>query len=224
MTGQRLPLLLQQKGQGRSLTFFDFLWGFLIGWEIIMVLLLVGIVLFLAIHLVPQKPDLKATLVAKLGKGGYGALHGVVALASVVLITIGYFGARGEVDLWYPPFWTRHLAATLMLIASVLLFAAPFSGNIKQVLTSPLSVALKIWAVAHLVANGSLADVVLFGFFLFFAVSYRISLKKRIAAGLVTVPARRWLHDVYAVVLGLAFYVIMVFWLHEWAFDVSPLF
>ncbi|PLW77359.1 NnrU family protein [Cohaesibacter celericrescens] len=189
-----------------------------------MFMLLVGIVLFLAIHLVPQKPDLKASLIAKLGTGGYRGLHGVVALVSVVLIVVGYFEARGEVDLWYPPYWTRHLAATLMLIASILVFAAPFSGKIKEKLTSPLSVALKIWAFSHLIANGTLADVILFGFFLLFAVSYRISLKKRIKAGLVSIPKGRWLYDAYAVVLGLAFYAVMVLWLHEWAFDVSPLF
>ena len=189
-----------------------------------MLMLLVGLALFLAIHLVPQTPSLKDQLVARLGPTGYRGLHGVVALGSVVLIVLGYFEARYDVILWYPPIWTRHLAATLMLIASILVFAAPFSGKIKQALTSPLAVSLKIWAVAHLIANGSLADLVLFGFFLFFAVSYRISLKRRIAAGLVTVPEGRWIHDVYAVVLGLAFYAVMILGLHEWAFDVSPLF
>jgi uncharacterized membrane protein len=68
-----------------------------------------------------------------------------------------------------------------------------------------------------------LGDIVVFGFFLAFAVSYRISLKKRIAAGLVSVPQGRWINDIYALVLGLAFYVVMVLWAHEWAFDVSPI-
>ena len=111
-----------------------------------------------------------------------------------------------------------------MLFASIFVFAAAFSGKIKQMLTSPLSVAIKIWALAHLLANGSLADVLLFGFFLLFAVSYRISLKRRIAAGLVSVPQGRAINDVYAVLLGLAFYAAMVLGVHEWAFDVSPLF
>ncbi|WP_319529077.1 NnrU family protein [uncultured Cohaesibacter sp.] len=188
-----------------------------------MLIMFVGFVLFLAIHLVPQSPKLKASLTDKLGLMGYRMLHGVVALISIVLIFKGYFEARNEIILWYPPIWTRHLAATLMLFASVIGFAGAFSGKLKQWLTSPFSVAIKIWALAHLLANGSLADVFLFVFFLLFAVSYRISLKKRIRAGLVTVPEGKVRDDVIAVVLGLVLYVVMVFWLHEWLFDVAPL-
>lgn len=185
--------------------------------------MIAGIILFFAIHLVPQRQALKESIVERIGVMGYRALHGVVALAAIALIFAGYFEARYDVILWYPPVWTRHLAATLMLFSSILLFAAPFKGKIKEKLTSPLSVAIKIWALAHLIANGTLADVILFGFFLFYAVTYRISLKKRIQAGLVVIPKGRWLHDVYAVVLGLAFYAVMVMGLHEWAFDVAPL-
>ena len=187
-----------------------------------MLALIFGLSLFLFIHLVPQKPALKEQLVKRVGMVGYRALHGLVALVAVVLIVVGYFESRYDVDLWYPPLWTRHLAATLMIFACILLFAAPFKGKIKEKLTSPLSVALKIWALAHLLANGTLSDTILFGFFLLYAVSYRISLKRRIAAGLVIVPQGRWLHDVYAIFLGLAFYVATVLWLHEWAFDVAP--
>lgn len=188
-----------------------------------MSMLLIGLVLFLAIHLVPQMPELKDQLASKMGLLGYRVLHGVVAFSSVILIVVGYFDARGEVDLWYPPVWTQHLAATLMLFASILVFAAPFAGKIKEKLTSPLAVSLKIWAFAHLAANGSLADVIVFGFFLGFAVSYRISLKKRIAAGLVSIRPGQWQYDVISVVVGLTFYATMLFGLHEWAFDVSPL-
>lgn len=184
--------------------------------------LVLGLVLFLAIHLVPQMPDLKKRLVGRMGSWGYRALHAMVALVSIFLIVTGYFDARGEVDVWYPPVWTRHIAATLMLIASILIFAAPFAGKIKEKLTSPLAVSLKTWAFAHLLANGGLADLILFGFFLFFAVSYRISLKKRIAAGLVSTPHGHWKYDVISVLLGLGFYLWMVLQLHEWAFDVPP--
>ncbi len=188
-----------------------------------MTLLLIGLVLFLAIHLVPQMPDLKEKLAGNMGLLGYRALHAVVALTSVVLIVVGYFDARGEVDVWYPPVWTQHLAATLMFFASILVLAAPFDGKIKEKLTSPLAVSLKIWAVAHLIANGSLADIVVFGFFLGFAVSYRISLKKRIAAGLTVIKPGQWKYDVISIVLGCLFFATMLFGLHEWAFDVSPI-
>ena len=189
-----------------------------------MLLLVVGLVLFFAIHVIPQMSAFKQKLEGQLGVTGYRIFHGVVALLAVILIVKGYFDSRYDVILWVPPIWTRHLALTLMLFASILLFSAPFYGKIKQKLTSPLSVAIKIWALAHLLANGSLSDVVMFGFFLFFAVTYRISLKKRIAAGLVSVPVGRALYDVYAVVLGLVFYGVMVMWLHQWAFDVSPIY
>lgn len=193
------------------------------GWN--MTFLIIGIILFLAIHLVPQFPDLKDRFVARIGMMGYRALHGVVALGSIILIVYGYFESRYDaIIIWDPPFWTRHLVATLMLIASILVFAAPFAGKIKEKLTSPLAVGLKLWALAHLIGNGTLGDIVVFGFFLAFAVSYRISLKKRIAAGLVTVPQGRWINDVYAIVLGVGFYLAMVFAVHEWAFGVSPIF
>lgn len=184
--------------------------------------LVLGLVLFLAIHLVPQMPDLKGRLADRMGQWGYRSLHAVVALASIILIVTGYFDARGEVDVWYPPVWTRHIAATLMLIASILVFAAPFAGKIKEKLTSPLAVALKTWAFAHLLANGTLADIVLFGFFLLFAVSYRISIKKRIAAGLISTPRGNWKYDIVSILLGVGFYLWMVLQLHEWAFDVPP--
>ena len=189
-----------------------------------MILLLVGLVLFLGIHLIPQMPSFKAQLEDRLGVTGYRGLHGVVALTAVVLVVLGYASTRGEMILWYPPVWTRHLAATLMLFASILVFSAPFSGKIKQMLISPLSVALMIWAVAHLLANGGLADCILFGFVLFFAISYRISIKRRIAAGLVQVGEGRWVYDGFAFLLGLGFYAAMILGVHEWAFGVSPLF
>ena len=189
-----------------------------------MVLLLVGIVLFLVIHLVPQKAELKDGLTLRFGEMGYRIFHGVIALVAVGLIYIGYFDAKGTLILWYPPIWTKHLAATLMLIASILAFSGAFSGKIKQKLTSPFSIAIKTWAFAHLLANGSLSDLILFGFFLFFGVSYRISLKRRIAAGRVTIPEGRVSQDIWAILLGLVFYAAMIFGLHEWLFGVSPLF
>ncbi|SNY93873.1 Uncharacterized membrane protein [Cohaesibacter sp. ES.047] len=188
-----------------------------------MLFMILGFVLFLAIHLIPQSPETKEKLTSRLGLMGYRMLHGVVALVSIALILKGYFDSRNEIMLWYPPIWTRHLAATLMLFACIIGFAAPFAGKLKQWLTSPFSVAIKIWALAHLIANGSVADVMLFVFFLLFAVSYRISLKRRIRAGLVVIPQGQVKYDILAVVLGLVFYVAMVFWLHEWLFDVAPL-
>jgi uncharacterized membrane protein len=187
-------------------------------------MLCVGLALFLAIHLVPQNVLLKEGFVSRVGVTGYRIFHGVVTLVAIALVYIGYFASKGTFILWYPPIWTRHLAATLMLFAVIFLFAAMFKGKIKQKLISPLSIAIKTWAFAHLLANGELSDVILFGFFLIYAVSYRISLKRRIRAGLVTVPQGRWTSDLYAVALGLAFYCAMIFGVHEWAFGVSPLF
>ena len=168
-----------------------------------MVLLLAGVILFLAIHMVPQKPDLKDAIAMRIGKMGYRLFHGVFALIAICLIYIGYFDAKDSVILWYPPIWTRHLAATLMIFASIFAFAGMFSGKIKQKLKSPFSIAIKTWAFSHLLANGSLADLILFGFFLLYGVSYRISLKRRIARGVVTVPEGRIIADVYAICLGL---------------------
>ncbi|WP_350333800.1 NnrU family protein [Coralliovum pocilloporae] len=189
-----------------------------------MTMLIAGLVLFIAIHTLPIQTDRRAALQARLGANGYKALFSILSLAGLALIVIGYGEARLETDfLWDPPVWTRHLAALLMLVAFIMLAAAYVpAGKIKARLKHPMILAVKIWALAHLLANGTVADAILFGSFLVYAIVDRISLKRRDAAtGTIAVsgPAR---NDLIAVIIGLVAYGVFSAKLHEILIGVPP--
>ncbi|MCF3642362.1 NnrU family protein [Rhizobium sp. TRM95111] len=192
-----------------------------------MALLIAGIVLFIATHLVrPFAPGLRAAGIARLGRPGWMALHGIVSLASLAMMAFGFAEARQTGGmLYYPPAFLAHIALTLMLIASICLATAFFpAGHIRAKLKFPALVAVKIWALAHLLANGETYSVLLFVAILAWAVVLRISLKKRLASGELSLPvfvsAR---YDLAAIVAGLVVYGLVVWKLHEWLIGVSPL-
>jgi len=193
-----------------------------------MALLVAGLVLFLVTHLVrPFAPGLRTAGIATLGKPAWMALHGIVSLASLVMIVYGFIAARdagGEL-LYTPPTFLAHLTLLLMLIASICLVAGFLpAGHIRQKLKFPILVAIKIWALAHLLANGETYSVLLFVTILAWAVVLRITLKKRIAAGETALPVFvSAKYDLVSVVLGAVLYVAIVFWLHELLIGVRPL-
>jgi uncharacterized membrane protein len=193
-----------------------------------MTLLIAGLVLFIATHLVrPFAPGLRNAGIAALGKPGWMAVHGIVSLASLALIVYGFIDARenGGQMLYFPPTFMAHIALTLMLVASICLVAGFLpAGHIRAKLKFPLLVAIKIWALAHLLANGESYSVLLFVTILAWAVILRISLKKRIAAGETTLPVFvSAKYDLISVVVGLALYAVIVFKLHELLIGVPPL-
>ncbi len=186
-----------------------------------MALLILGLVIFLGVHSlsIVSRPTREA-MVARYGEGTFKGLYSILAVVGFVLIVWGYGEAReSPVIIWDPPVFMRHISATLMLFAFPLLFAAYLPGRIKATVKHPMLAAVKIWAFAHLIANGTLADIVLFGGFLAWAVVDRISVKRR---GVVVAGGGNIWNDVVAVVLGLAVYLLFTFWLHEWLFGVSP--
>ena len=193
-----------------------------------MTLLIAGLVLFIVTHLLrPFAPGLRNTGITALGKPGWMAVHGILSLLSLVLIAYGFVVARenGGEMLYFPPTFMAHIALTLMLIASICLVAGFLpAGYIRTKLKFPILVAIKIWALAHLLANGESYSVLLFATILAWAVILRITLKKRIAAGETKLPvfvsAR---YDLIAVVIGLAVYAAIVFKLHELVIGVAPL-
>ncbi|QCB46616.1 NnrU family protein [Hydrogenophaga sp. PAMC20947] len=196
-----------------------------------MAILILGLVLFLGIHCVSiVSPDGRDRLAKRMGEMAYKGVYSLVALAGFVLIVWGYGLSReAPVMLYAMPGGFRHLAALLMLPVFVLLFAAYLPGRIQRAAKHPMLLAVKLWALAHLLAQsvtgGSLADVLLFGGFLVWAVADRISLKRRAAAGgLRAVPAlpASGFNDAIAVVGGLAVYVAIVLWLHAAWFGVRP--
>jgi uncharacterized membrane protein len=184
-----------------------------------MALLVLGLVLFLGTHAFTMARGPRSALVGKLGDGPYKGLYSLVSLAGIVLISIGFgrYRAAGYIPVWDPPVWTRHLALLLVWPAFVAFAAAYLPGRFKAALKHPMLAGIKIWALAHLLANGDLGSILLFGSILAWAVAARISVKRRDEvrphAGPAAAPAGLR-NDLLAVAIGTAAYLSFVFWLH----------
>jgi len=188
-----------------------------------MTLLIIGIIVMIGIHLVPAFPEVRERLVGQLGQNGYRLLFSVVSTLGLVLLIWG-FARAPVIQVWVPPDWTRYVAMVLMLPVFVLLIAAYVPGQIKAKVKNPFLDAISTWALAHLIANGDLASIILFGSFLVYSVFDRIALKRRPATGLVTVAETgQGRNDVIAVVGGLLLYVAFLVWLHPLLIGTSPL-
>jgi uncharacterized membrane protein len=187
--------------------------------------LILGLVLFLGTHSVRIFADSwRGGRIAQMGLMPWKGVYSVISIIGFVLIVWGYGIARGApVVLYAPPVWTRHVAALLTIPAFILLVTAYVPGTrIKRAVGHPMVAGVKIWAFAHLLANGTLADVVLFGAFLAWAVAdYTAARRRDRAAGMVYVvgPVSR---DIIAVVVGLAAWAVFAFWLHGAWIGVRP--
>lgn len=183
-----------------------------------MLLLTIGLIVFFAVHLVPTSPDLRHGLADRFGESAYKIGFSVLALAGFVLIVVGYHKLQmmpgKNPVLWDPPSWTRHIAFLLMLPAMILLVAAFVPSRIRTAAKHPMLAAVKLWALSHLLVNGDLGSLVLFGSFLAFGVYDRISVKRRPGTATPAATAPGALNDVAVVVGGLALYALMMFWGH----------
>lgn len=188
-----------------------------------MTVLILGLILFLGVHSIRIVAEpTRQRLIERHGENAYKGFYTAISLAGLVLIVWGYALARagGPPLLYDPPSWTRHISYLLMLPVFVMLIAAYFPGRIRDALKHPMLVAIKTWAVAHLIANGDLASVLLFGGFLVWAVLDRISLKRRAAPSTPPSAPRQGSNDAIAVVGGLAVYALFLVWLHGALFGV----
>ena len=187
-----------------------------------MTLLLIGLVVFLGMHSISIFAEGFRNRMAAKSEIGWMAVYGMVSLIGIVLVARGYAQARVEPTLLYvTPTWFRHVAALLLLPVFILFFAPYFPGRIQAVTKHPQLIAVKLWAVAHLLVNGMLADVVLFGAFLAWAVFDRISMKRRTARAVPGLP-KAGMNDIIVVVLGLGAYIVFVLWLHLAWIGVAP--
>ena len=174
-------------------------------------ILVAGLVVFIGAHVFVTMRDQRAALIGRIGEGPY---KGLLALASVIgLILIGYgFGeyrATDWIDVWYPPRWTFYITELLMWPASIFVVAAYIRGNIWRTLKHPMLVGVKTWAVAHLISNGDLGSILLFGSFLLWAGYDRMTLKHRADAGAPAIPAGGHRNDIIALVVGTLLYVVL---------------
>ncbi len=183
-----------------------------------MLILILGLALFIAIHLVPAQPALRNGVAHRFGEGPFKGVFSVVSIIGFALIVYGYHKLQLNPGknpvIWQPPAWGRHIALTLMVPVFPLLVATYLPGRIAGLVRHPMITAVKFWALAHLLVLGDLGSLLLFGGFLAWAVYDRISLKHREANGQVTVRSGPVRNDIIAVVLGLVIYVVFVKWGH----------
>jgi uncharacterized membrane protein len=179
--------------------------------------LVLGLLLFFAVHLVPTSPSLRDGLIERFGAPAYKIAFSVLSLIAFVLIVAGYHKLQlmpgKNPVLWDPPSWTRHIAFLLMVPAMIMLVAAFVPSRIRTALKHPMLAAIKTWALAHLLVNGDLGSLVLFGSFLAFAVYDRISVKRR-PGTLPAGPPPGVINDVLVVVGGIALFALMLVWGH----------
>ena len=172
--------------------------------------------MFLGVHILTAQRGLRARLVGVTGEGTYKILYSVVSLAGLLLIAYGFgrYRATGWVDVWSPPAFMKHITIGLMLPAVILVAASYLRGRIYATLKHPMLAGVKLWAFGHLLANGDLGGIILFGSFLAWAVFDRISLKHRADPGAPPIPVGGVTNDVIAVVVGIAAYLALAFAFH----------
>jgi uncharacterized membrane protein len=190
-----------------------------------MVALVLGLIVFLGAHSVRIVAEpWRTQRIERLGQKRWKGLYSLVSIVGLVLIVWGYGLARADpLVLWQPPVWTRHLAALLTLPVFVLIAAAYIPGtHIKAKLGHPMLIGIKLWAAAHLVANGTLADVLLFGGFLLWAILDFKAARARDRAAGVRHAALGASRDIAALVVGLVVWLLFALHLHAWLIGVRP--
>ncbi len=178
--------------------------------------LVLGLIVFIAPHALTMARGARAAVVARLGDVPYKIVYAFVAILGIALIAWGYgeYRATGWIQVWNPPSFMRHVTVALMWPSIVCIAAAYSPGNIKKKLKHPMLVGVKLWAFAHLLANGDLGSIVLFGSILAWAVVDRISLKRRKDPGGPPIPIGGWTNDVVAVIAGTLVYLALGFVFH----------
>lgn len=191
-----------------------------------MAILILGLILFIGVHCTRlMAPSWRDAQVVRFGEHGWKGLYSVVSLAGFILIVWGYgIARRTPIAVWTPPLGMRHLTALLVAIAFVLIAAAYIPGNrIKRSIGHPMMAGVVVWAIGHLLVNGTLNAMLLFGVFLVWgAVGVCVSRGRDRAAG-VQYPAGTLAGDTKVVIVGLIAWAAFAFFLHRWLIGVSPL-
>jgi uncharacterized membrane protein len=181
-------------------------------------ILIIGLVVFFGAHTFVTIRNARAAAMARVGKAAYYALFALAAVIGVVLIAWGFslYRQTGWIDIWSPPAFLRHITIGLMWFSVVLVLAAYLPGHIKTWTRQPLLAGIKIWAFAHLLSNGDLGSIVLFGSFLAWAVYARIAVKRRETREVTgaRISASGWTNDIVAIILGTFIYLALGYVFH----------
>jgi uncharacterized membrane protein len=181
-----------------------------------LLVMILGLILFLGVHTLTTQRDLRARVIASTGEGGYKIGYALASAVGLALIVWGFadYRAAGMREIWTPPTFFKHLTVALMLPAVILVVASYIRGRIYTTLKHPMLTGIKLWAAAHLLANGDLGSIILFGSFLGWAVFDRISLKHRTDGGAPPIPVGGPGNDLIAVAVGLVAYLALAFAFH----------
>jgi uncharacterized membrane protein len=181
-----------------------------------LLVMILGLVLFLGAHTFTTQREARARAIAAIGEGPYKIAYALVSLAGLALIVWGFahYRATDWINVWTPPRALKHLNALLMLPAVILVVAAYIRGRIYATLKHPMLAGVKLWAFGHLLANGDLGGIILFGSFLAWAVFDRISLKRRADPGGPPIPVGGVGNDLIAVAVGVVAYLALAFAFH----------
>jgi uncharacterized membrane protein len=181
-------------------------------------LMILGLVLFLGGHAFVPCRAARAAVIGRIGELPYKGAFALVSVVGLVLIVYGFaaYWAEGLIPVWHPPTWMRHVTAALVWPAVILVVAAYIRGEIYRRLKHPMLVGVKLWAFAHLLANGDLGGIILFGSILAWAVFDRITLKRRSDPGGLPIPVGGLRNDIIAVAVGTALYLALGLWFHPY--------
>jgi uncharacterized membrane protein len=173
--------------------------------------LVLGLIAFIGPHVFITMREPRAALIARIGEGPYKGLLSLLSIVGIILIGYGFgqYRATQWIDVWYPPRWTYYITQILMWPASIFVVAAYIRGNIWRRLKHPMLVGVKTWAVAHLISNGDLGSILLFGSFLAWAGYDRMTLKHRPDTGAPAIPAGGHRNDIIALVVGTLLYLLL---------------
>ncbi len=181
-----------------------------------LLIMILGLAAFLGGHTNVTLRNERGAAVARIGEGPYKGIFALVSLVGIILIVYGFadYRAAGLIALWHPPGWTRHVTVALVWPAVILVVAAYIRGDIQRVLKHPMLVGVKLWAAVHLISNGDLGGIILFGSFLGWAVYDRITLKRRSDPGAPAIPSGGRRNDIIAIAVGTLLYLALGFWFH----------
>ena len=191
-----------------------------------MTLLIAGLILFLGAHSTRIfADDWRTRTMVRIGEKPWKGLVTVISIIGFVLIVVGYGNARLDpVVLWVPPVWTRHLAILINLVAFISITAAYVPRNsIKSKFGHPMVAGVKAWSIAHLISNGNLADVILFGAFLAWSIVDFRNSRRRDRANGTTYPAGTMDRNVMTIVIGTVVWAVFTLFLHVRLIGVAPL-
>ena len=186
-------------------------------------ILILGLAIFLATHVFVSFRGARAGIIERAGLPVYRSVFAIVSLVGLALIIWGYaqYRAHGLIQVWSPPAFMRHITVGLVLFAVIFLVAAFVPSQIRTRLKHPMLASVKTWALAHLLSNGDLGSILLFGTFLAWGIYARIAAKRRGDIGAAANPAPEgWTNDIIVVVLGAAVFLVLGFWFHPYVIGV----